>query len=1194
MSNSVRGLPNPTAPAQAMSSTERNIESIKRFSKVFLGHGYDRVTKSADKVLELVVEAFSEEDIEVRDYKTFSAIAIDSTHEQAMQAVQNRIQVDVQLPSFNTGVKANFETEREERNERNHLVCACVCLDIARSAFSRTPPLRADLKPWDARVGDSVIRSGHSFTGYQISLQVDVEKETKEGERKIGGGLAGIPWLQGLVKLGLDGDNIKQTLQGRTITKVIITEVIGFGSYRPPIKACLSVSDFGEIQEAIEVINNDFVNRLPEIHRRYHIDSQNDLIPFNKLAPQAGPGEIPRGLSFDVLEEVTRLIANRPIDYSLGSLKDLAEKIKEVVGLDSMRQVLGSLSLVGFLNALYTVFSPTFARQRNLPTADDYCMIIGNTGRGKSTFIGYMLGKVMEKRIVLDEHGEKKAVLVYKFDNDDGVDYPVIGHGTSETKGYGVYVGRTQYRKYEAHGPRKRKTTKGYIDTAGFADRAGPATDICNAMAIKMATQDYRPNRLVAMLGSGAFDDRAKGFFELLETVKRILKNPESKAAWPFILFLINDHTIKIDPLTDRPIDEDYIMNEISSAKRTLVQERDALLPKEGKGMWGRARDFVSWSWGRSSEEKEKISEQLKHLDEETAQKIIQLQENIDILDGLSRNNVIVGDLKNQSTRNRVLKWQGHDSRSGLTSNLFSMENLVGNGYPIFHTVLTSIASYFNGLHLKEQMQIKRIRDLIVRGRQLVSERNSLEATTAGGEFMELKRECEEKLKSEIDELEKLKGSKKKKAQELASLELDKIEPYDPIRPNTPIQPRNFISFVDAWAKTYQFEYSGVPLEDVSYVEPTKNIKSPGVFLKKDESQLKGGKFSAVYRPAWFNYDRDAEAKVLTWIKSGNRPAVQQKKANFEKELGQKQPDEKDTTSIRAQIRDTKSRIEGLRENIRNYEKAIANGKKGKEDADKRIKEIGEQLQELENRKPSLLDELDIIRKELCAYQEFCQLISQIISELGLADSGQKIERQNFESFVRNFENREKISTYVSPSSIPEEVRTNYFGLEPASGYFEEGNSLFEAISFYSARSAAELRGMAIDCIKENQQLQNLIKAKIGKEDLQVLIPRPEESNEPDDFMEETFSSVEEYLQKMSKDKTWGTDVECRALAQLLGQPIYLLTRGNQFDQVFEKQLPGEPIFLETDGSHYRALTCEIGKEKGMAQVILRQIKKKK
>lgn len=1201
MANFVRVLPNPIAPAQAIGPDQLKTQAIKGFSRDFLGRGYDRVTKSADKMLEQVVQDYSDEDIDVGQPQTFSRIAIDSTHEQAMQAVQNRIQAQLNIPSFNIGVKAGFEINREEQTEKNHLVCAYVCLDIARSKFRINPPLREDLQTWDARVGDSVVRAGCSFTGFQISLQVDVEKETKEGKRNIEGGISGNSWFSGLIGLaGLDANNTKRTLQGRTITRVIITEVIGFGSYRPPITECLSVSNFGEIQQSIQNIENHFTAELPTIHRRYHIDPKNDLIPFSMLAPRTTPAQIPRELSFDAWEETISLIEREAIPHSVGSLQTLAQKIEAGVGMGPMGQVLGGLSLVKFLNALDIVFSQTFARKRDLPKADSYCMVIGTTGTGKSTFIGYMLGREMESKRILDR-GVQKRVIDYKDDINDGANYPVIGHSTSMTKGYGVYVGSTQYRGYEAQGPRNRKGVKGYIDTAGFSDHTGPETAICNAMAIKMATDGFCPNRMVVMLNSGAFENRATEFFELFGTVKKILKNPESKAAWPFILFLINDHMIKIDPDTEKPIDEKYIINKIRAARNILIDERDALIPQESKGMWGRAKDFVSWGMGRSNLDQLELSEeQKKSLHPETLQSIIELQENIDILNGFSMNNIIVGNIvePEKYTRNRILKWQGHDSRSGLTPNQFSIASLVGKGYPMFHTVLTSIATYFNDLCLKERTQIKKIRDLIIKGHALTNDIESLQATTAGEEYVELKRECGDKLKNEEEKLKKLKASKDELIVGLRDLELDRVEAYDPIYSTTPITPRSWFSFVDAWAKTYTFEYKGIPLHSITLDEPTKDLKkSPGGFVTVDDKEMSKGTISAVYRPAWYGYSKDMEAKISTMVKNGNRPAVEQAKLKLEQKLGklgEDRPDEMDTTSIQAQIRDTKRRIAGLKDKVAEYNKAIKAGIAGREAAKNRIHEIREQLGKLENRKNELKEGLKVIRTELAAYQDFCQLISQIISELKLNLSGQKTEMHNFGSFVHNFENREKVSTHAPSFRAPEEPGANYFGLRPDTGYFAEGNSLFEAISLYSNRSAAELRGMAIDFIKQNQQLQNLIKAKIGKENLQVLIPRPEESNEPDDFMEETFSSVEKYLQKMSIDKTWGTDVECRALAQLLGQPIYLLREDDKFNQVFERELKGEPIFLETDGSHYRALACEIGQEQEIAKKILEMLNQKK
>ena len=87
------------------------------------------------------------------------------------------------------------------------------------------------------------------------------------------------------------------------------------------------------------------------------------------------------------------------------------------------------------------------------------------------------------------------------------------------------------------------------------------------------------------------------------------------------------------------------------------------------------------------------------------------------------------------------------------------------------------------------------------------------------------------------------------------------------------------------------------------------------------------------------------------------------------------------------------------------------------------------------------------------------------------------------------------------------------------------------------------------------------------------------------DGSEKIYSNLEQYLQLMSQDQTWGTALELLALARILQRPIVVLTPDNVYDQIIGENAyeQNEPIFLNyVHNNHYEPLVVPLslrGKE---------------
>lgn len=129
---------------------------------------------------------------------------------------------------------------------------------------------------------------------------------------------------------------------------------------------------------------------------------------------------------------------------------------------------------------------------------------MGNTGSGKSTSVGYLLGGKLE--LVKNDVGD----LIYRYKEDqDESKLPKIGHklGESET----LYASGFPYREYGA-----------LVDCPGFLETRGEAYQLCTNLSIDQAIKAVDSIRaLVVVLPAVSFTlDRANSVIELIRTVR--------------------------------------------------------------------------------------------------------------------------------------------------------------------------------------------------------------------------------------------------------------------------------------------------------------------------------------------------------------------------------------------------------------------------------------------------------------------------------------------------------------------------------------------------------------------------------------------------------------------------------------------------------------------------------------------------
>lgn len=156
------------------------------------------------------------------------------------------------------------------------------------------------------------------------------------------------------------------------------------------------------------------------------------------------------------------------------------------------------------------------------------------------------------------------------------------------------------------------------------------------------------------------------------------------------------------------------------------------------------------------------------------------------------------------------------------------------------------------------------------------------------------------------------------------------------------------------------------------------------------------------------------------------------------------------------------------------------------------------------------------------------------------------------------------------------------FGLTPYPVHYEAGNCLFEAVAAATGQTGQEIRDMAVKYIEQNQELKEKIEANAGEQNTALRTTN-------DDLI---YASFENYLELMSQDRTWGTEIEIYALANALQRPISVLTPENRYDLIFgEEYTQNEPIFLNYINNNHYVLLIDNNPNQMHSRTVLNRIR---
>ncbi|MFA6038516.1 MAG: AAA family ATPase [Legionellales bacterium] len=147
------------------------------------------------------------------------------------------------------------------------------------------------------------------------------------------------------------------------------------------------------------------------------------------------------------------------------------------------------------------------------------------------------------------------------------------------------------------------------------------------------------------------------------------------------------------------------------------------------------------------------------------------------------------------------------------------------------------------------------------------------------------------------------------------------------------------------------------------------------------------------------------------------------------------------------------------------------------------------------------------------------------------------------------------------------ESRKDYHQLAPYDVNFAPGNCLFEAVAAYTTntqQNATTLRQITVQHIAANIELRNHIATLAGNQENQIRTINGDR----------IYQTIDEYLQHMGADQTWGTAIEIIALANALQRPIVVFTP--TFEEIFaqDEYRENEPIFINyINNNHYQPLS---------------------
>ena len=622
----------------------------------------------------------------------------------------------------------------------------------------------------------------------------------------------------------------------------------------------------------------------------------------------------------------------------------LAERVEGCLtdeSRETLKKLMGEeVKLSSMFESISSIFKDTFkAIDFKAKSTSDYTSVLGITGVGKSTFVGYMEGAELEEQEVLLKNKSSKTTAVYKSESKD---YPKQGHnaGSSETKGCAIF--------------------QHYIDTAGILDTAGLEKDICNAMAIDMVTKVFPAKRLIYVLSpSDIKEARATRFLETIRKIKRFLPNITSSNILTRVLFLINNTDLDYTPRKEKLKSN---IQEIIEAKKG--EQGDHTLSK------GTPKDA------------------LEGVQKELAQKILELQEDIDILETV-KEKFILADLFKDKTRKEIKAWEKESQQiSSIPPLPLKMEHLAEQSGLKFRMTLLSAAVYFNELYKSQRVFEEHIKEANTTIEEInieIKELGILPGTSNPAVHTE---DCKRKVLLLEKKLPSLQDALLPIEKEISALQ-EKIERLSTdqtstllttLAPDEPIVPRSIWGIM--WPKTYPFVYrANIPVQKFQPVTSTENSS-----FQQDPNSSR----TFHYTPAYYGYEEDSNAQIQVYVATKDHPSS----LIYIKDLNNK------LTVLNEELSKKSKDMQRHSSHITDLKRAIQENK-AKEQNYNRTEILIKDLEELTKSQEANKKELERINSEIEPYKDFCLLISKIIHQLNLSQTSNNAEQSIFNQFCQ-------------------------------------------------------------------------------------------------------------------------------------------------------------------------------------------------
>lgn len=962
--------------------------AIKQYALTFLGHGYDKTQQDpSSRLLGRIVQDLSStvsSDVAIRDASSQDFIAMGETSGEAVEELKKgfKLNFDLSFPSVSLGTSVGYQTSSQSTHQTKKIIFATAHIKQMKCVLNNIPPLNKALDKLDKGCGH-LVRSGWVYTGYKVFFEITTQIDQQaQGSELQGGGSIGWKFLG----VGYSANSLKNALKNRTVTDIQV-RAEGFGDYSIPHISISNSCDLNEIDKVIEKIRDDYIKKAHQIMIRQFIVIEDNLLecskvpPYQPIKPLLQPNVAQTGASGASLVQAIIPSPNKPDFYDLANriVESLEPPYKQSLDSILALDAENPLSIEEMLVGMETVFSRIFQNgwDQNRSQHYSHTIVMGYTGAGKSTIVGYQLGaKIFPRELEIKPGEERIWVMDYQSDSEN---LPSLGHFDSKTKGYAVY--------------------QKYIDVAGLLDTEGREVDICNAMAISMATRIFSPNRLIIVLEPGSFDSKAAQFLNIIKKLRKVLRNPTSKKVMPSILFLVNNKIISGD---DKPrLTEEHIWAKIRLAIAALKEARDKCLSRGKPPQGALSRWFTKASTlvkGQTEPNNDELQKQIQQLNPKLREKVRKYQEQIEILERVSKDNIIVANCLEAESRRKIDQWES--KVGGLNSSSFSMQDLVPNGPLQFKTIITAIITYFNGLFSQKKQLEYLLNQANANIKEVNDELRDLGDLSLTEDFALRNQKNQNtinllkgKVRSKSTEQLKLEQDRQDKVNEMNHLiSSEKSLAYDDIKPTEPIQPRPWWA-ADWWAKKYSFTYNGTtPLVKVEPYTPTER----GKYTEEDKTKLAQGEYRATYLPAWCNNKKDSEAVVKCFVKEKDHPSSRARVQQLKQEI----------SSLDAQIGSCKSVISGYQAQIRNLQKAISDNEQAKqviEDKQATAALYSSELASFSQNQQKLQADLKEVHLLLDPYQDYCKLIAQIIQGLKLITTANNEEKKFYNEFLKNF-----------------------------------------------------------------------------------------------------------------------------------------------------------------------------------------------